>query len=191
MPAMHTTRPTRATRHTPSAWTGAFLALAVGLSSCGTPQPPGVPMTIDRTAPVISRDEILIDAPLERVWRIQTDISSWPQWRPTVPRARLAGELRVGSVFYWEEAGLQITSTVRELEPLRRIVWTGPAQGIDAIHVWNFEPTERGLLVQTEESWTGEPAVKMAATLQPILDGALRDWLSRLKERAEQGHRVR
>ena len=43
-------------------------------------------MDIDATAPVITRDEILIDAPLDAVWRIQTNISAWPTWRPEVRR---------------------------------------------------------------------------------------------------------
>ena len=34
-------------------------------------------MDIDTTAPGITRDEILIDAPLDAVWRIQTNISAW------------------------------------------------------------------------------------------------------------------
>jgi hypothetical protein len=72
-------------------------------------------MDIDSTAPVVTRDEILIHAPLTEVWKAQTDISAWPQWRPEVPAARLDGELAVGSVFHWEEGGLRITSTVTEI----------------------------------------------------------------------------
>jgi len=144
------------------------------------------PMGVDSTAPVISRDEILIDAPLELVWKIQTDIAAWPQWRTTVPVARQDGPLQVGSVFHWEEGGLKIASTVKEFTPMRRIVWTGPAQGIFAVHVWEFTRTANGgVRVRTEESWAGEPVTAMAPKLQPMLDGALKDWLVRLKKRAE------
>jgi len=142
-------------------------------------------MDIDATAPVITRDEILIDAPLEVVWRLQTDISAWPTWRPEVRTARLDGSLNVGSVFHWEEGGLQIASTVRELAPFRRIVWTGPAQGIEAVHVWQCTSTPAGVLVHTEESWSGAPVSAQAASLQPLLDGAIRAWLTHLKAHAE------
>jgi uncharacterized protein YndB with AHSA1/START domain len=143
-------------------------------------------LDVNPTAPVVTRDEILIDAPLDVVWKTQTDITAWPRWRPEVSAARFDGNLAVGSVFHWEEGGLQITSTVQDFDPPRRLVWSGPAQGIDAVHVWKFTPTDHGVLVQTEESWDGEPVRAQAAILQPLLDTALRAWLTHLKHTAEQ-----
>jgi uncharacterized protein YbjT (DUF2867 family) len=143
-------------------------------------------MDIDATAPVISRAEMLINAPLEVVWRIQADVCAWPTWRPEVGAARLDGVLAVGSVLGWEEGGLQITSTVQQVEPLRRVVWTGTAQGIQAVHAWRFTPTPTGVLVHTEESWSGAPVSAQAARLQPLLDGALQAWLGHLKRTAER-----
>src|SRR5260370_31666281 len=105
-------------------------------------------MDLNPTAPVITRDEIVIDAPIEVVWRTQTDIAAWPRWGSEVPVAPFDGNLAVGSVFHWEEGGLQITLTVQELDPPRRLVWAGPAQGIDAIHVWESTQTDHGVLVQ-------------------------------------------
>ena len=140
---------------------------------------------INSAAPVITRDEIIIDAPLDVVWKTQTAISGWPRWRPQVASARFQGHLTVGSVFHWEEGELQIASTVRELQPLRRLVWDGPAQGIYAVHVWEFTATNRGVLVHTEESWEGDPVSAQASTLQPLLDSAIRTWLTNLKRAAE------
>jgi hypothetical protein len=58
----------------------------------------------------------------------------------------------------WSTEGLDgITSTVQQVAPKARLVWGGPAQGITAVHVWTFTATEDGVLVHTEESWTGEP----------------------------------
>jgi uncharacterized protein YndB with AHSA1/START domain len=130
-------------------------------------------MDVNAAAPVVTRDEIRIDAPLEVVWATQTDVAAWPRWRPQVPAARLDGALRVGTTFHWEEGGLEIASTVQELDALRRLVWSGPAQGIEAVHVWEFTPTDRGVLVRTEESWDGAPVRVQAAALQPLLDGAI------------------
>jgi len=146
-------------------------------------------MDIDANAPVITRDEILIDAPAEVIWNIQTDIATWPQWQPEVDAAQLDGALAVGSQFHWQTAGLQITSTVKELDPPRRIVWAGPAQGITAIHVWELTPTDHGVLVHTEESWDGEPVRAQTATLQQALDASLRAWLHNLKRTAEEAAR--
>jgi uncharacterized protein YndB with AHSA1/START domain len=89
-------------------------------------------MEIDTEAPVITRDQILINAPVEKIWEIQTDVSGWPAWQPDVDGAESEGPLEVGSVFHWQTAGLDITSTVQEIDPPRRIVWSGHAQGISA-----------------------------------------------------------
>jgi len=142
-------------------------------------------MNVNPAAPVITRDEIQIAAPLDVVWKTQTDINTWPRWRSSVPSARLEGALAVGSVFHWEEGGLQIASTVREFSPLARLVWDGSAQGIYAIHVWEFTPADGGVRVHTEESWEGEPVSAQTAMLQPLLDGAIRTWLTSLKREAE------
>jgi len=106
-------------------------------------------MEINSAAPVITRDEILIDAPIERIWEIQTDVAAWPSWQPDIDRAQSDGPLAVGSVFRWQTAGLDITSTVQEIDPPRRIVWGGSAQGIVAVHVWTLDPQEDGVLVRT------------------------------------------
>src|SRR5215212_4623530 len=98
-------------------------------------------MDIDENAPVITRDEILIDAPLSTVWGLHTAISSWSEWLPDIASSTIEGPLEVGMVFRWETFGLSIESTIREIEPPRRIVWSGPAQGITAIHVWTMTPS--------------------------------------------------
>ena len=142
-------------------------------------------VSIDQAAPVVSRQDVDIDAPLSTVWAVQTNIPAWPTWRPTVTAAHFDGTLSVGSVFKWEEGGLKITSTIQEIVPQRRIVWTGPAQGILAVHVWELTATERGVHVHTEESWSGKVVRANVTTLQPMLDGALQDWLARLKQVSE------
>ena len=142
-------------------------------------------MEINTEAPVITRDQILINAPVEKIWEIQADVSGWPAWQPDVDGAESEGPLEVGSVFRWQTAGLDITSTVQEIDPPRRIVWSGPAQGISAVHVWTLEPREDGALVKTEESWEGEPVDAQVETLQGALDKSLLDWLENLKRTAE------
>jgi uncharacterized protein YndB with AHSA1/START domain len=143
-------------------------------------------MDINTAAPVITRDEILIHAPIETIWAIQTDVADWPSWQPEVDGAQIDGPLAVGSAFRWQTAGLDITSTVEEIDPPRRIVWGGPAQGIVAVHVWTLELQDDGVLVRTAESWEGEPVIAQPETLQGALDGSLRNWLENLKRTAEQ-----
>jgi uncharacterized protein YndB with AHSA1/START domain len=144
-------------------------------------------MDINTAAPVITRDEILIHAPIQTIWDIQTDVAAWPSWQPDVDGAQSDRPLAVGSVFRWQTGGLDITSTVEEVDAPRRIVWGGPAQGIVAVHVWTLEPREDGVLVHTEESWEGEPVSAQLETMQGLLDQSLRAWLENLKRTAEAG----
>jgi Polyketide cyclase / dehydrase and lipid transport len=105
----------------------------------------------------ISREEVLIAAPLDTVWRLHTDISSWSEWLPDIDTSTSEGSLRVETVFHWQTSGLTIESTIREVDPPQRIVWSVPPQGIMAIHVWTVTPSEDRVLVHTEEPWDGEP----------------------------------
>jgi uncharacterized protein YndB with AHSA1/START domain len=85
---------------------------------------------INTAAPVITRDEILIGAPITTIWDIQTDIASWPSWQPDVDGAQIDGPLAVGSTFRWQTSGLDITSTVEELDAPNRIVhWRTASRG--------------------------------------------------------------
>lgn len=78
-----------------------------------------------------------------------------------------------------------ITSTIGELIPEQRIVWSGPAQGIKGIHVWTFTPIQNGVLVKTEESWGGEPVKQNLEFLQQALSKSIKTWLENLKREAE------
>jgi uncharacterized protein YndB with AHSA1/START domain len=142
-------------------------------------------MDINGEAPVSTRDEILISAPIQTIWDIQTNVASWPAWQPDVDGAEADGPFTEGSVFRWQTAGLDISSTVEELDPPHRIVWGGAAQGIVAVHVWTFDEQEDGVLVRTAESWEGDPVTAQPETLQAALDESLRAWLENLKRKAE------
>ncbi|MFE9866468.1 SRPBCC family protein [Streptomyces sp. NPDC005506] len=141
----------------------------------------------DETAPVITRKNIVINAPLATIWRVQTDVENWPTWQPNVTSLTkdTPGALRSGSVFRWATEGLDITSTVKQVEHKKCLAWGGPAQGINAIHVWTFTPIKNGVLVHTEESWTGAPVVANTVTLQTALDTSLQNWMNNLKHESE------
>ncbi|MEU7725834.1 SRPBCC family protein [Streptomyces sp. NPDC040724] len=141
---------------------------------------------IDETAPAIVRLSTVIDAPLERVWALHTDIDAWPSWNAHVDQAQLDGPLLPGHSFSWKTHGLDITSTIRELVPGERLVWGGPANGIEGIHVWTFERTGGQVTVRTEESWSGAPVDAAPAELGQALHDSLTAWLAALKNRAEQ-----
>ncbi|MEV4177029.1 MFS transporter [Nonomuraea sp. NPDC049709] len=142
--------------------------------------------TIDETAPVIVRLSTTIDAPIERVWALHTGIDAWPSWNGDIDTATLSGPVEPGSSFRWTTHGLDITSTVFEVVPGERIVWGGPAGGIDGVHVWTFTAEGDRVTVRTEESWAGAPVEAAAEQLGQALHASLESWLAALKTRAEQ-----
>ncbi len=142
---------------------------------------------INREAPVKARQEIFVAAAPERVWAVQADVDSWPEWSSVVSRAKIEGPLSVGSVFRWRSGGVNLVSTVGEVEPGRRLGWTGRGAGARAVHTWKLTPRDGGTLVETEESFEGWPVRLLRGMMQRNLEGSLRSWLRDLKRRAEDG----
>ncbi|MEU0299954.1 SRPBCC family protein [Streptomyces sp. NPDC006175] len=157
---------------------------------------------VDPDARVRYRSEIKIDAPLSTVFRTQTDVERWPSWQDAVlTNERFdSGPLRPGSSFRWSTpvpatpstpaTTLEITSTVQQLQRNHCIRWTGPADGegihIDeGTHVWTFTEVRGGVLVRTEETWTGEQAEADVPTSTEALGAGLEIWLKDLKAAAE------
>lgn len=110
---------------------------------------------IDVNAPLSARKEIIIEASIEKVWNIQTDIEGWQKWQPDISAARLDSTISEGSGFHWKAKGLDIVSRFHTVEPQRQIGWTGVSLGMFAIHNWTFEPQGSRTRVVTEESLSG------------------------------------
>ena len=142
------------------------------------------PNDIDAQAPVVSRHSIVIAAPIDVLWRLHTDVEAWPSWQPDIETARLEGPFAPGSAFSWHTSGLDIESTIYEVEPERRTLWSGTAHGIVGIHEWTFTPVEGGARVETAESWSGGPIVADPGAMQAALDGSLVAWLGHLQAAA-------
>lgn len=143
------------------------------------------PTDIDRDAPVITHHEIDINAPLDTVWNLHTDVDAWPTWNLEVTAAKLDGAFAPGNSFTWTSYDLTVTSTIYIVEDHSRTLWGGAAQGIMGIHEWRFAPSPAGVQVITTESWAGDAAGADPTGMQSILDNTLTAWLTRLKQKAE------
>lgn len=142
-------------------------------------------MNIDTNAPAFARREILIHAPVEKVWQIQSDIENWSAWNPDITSAKLDGGLKAGVTFRWKAQGLNITSRFHTVEPNRRIGWTGVALGMVAIHNWTFEARGGDTLAVTEESLSGWLTRLMKFFDPHFLEKSLEATLQRLKNKSE------
>ena len=145
-----------------------------------------MPTDIDRTAPVIARHEIDINAPLETVWRLQTDVNGWPAWQPDITAARLDGPFEPGNSFTWTSYGVfTVTSTIYAVAERARTLWGGAAGGVMGTHEWVYRQTPTGVHVTTQESFSGQPVEADIPGMQKTLDKSLTDWLGHLKAAAE------
>lgn len=142
-------------------------------------------MQVDQTAPLCARAETTIQAPPDKVWSVLTDIGRWPEWQAGVSSAALEGGLAAGASFRWKANGLGITSTIQELEPGRRIGWTGDSLGMQAVHTFTLRPKNGGTRVTTEESISGWLARILKLFDANYLDKSLAGSLQALKTRAE------
>ncbi|MGY5079579.1 SRPBCC family protein [Streptomyces nigrescens] len=156
---------------------------------------------VDPDALVRHRTEIVINAPLRTVWKLQTDVERWPSWQTPVETVERLdhGPFRKGSAFRWTTpippnpstpaTSLDITSTVQQIKRNSCIRWTGPAIGeglrIEGVHVWNFSKVKGGVRVSTEETHTGAQVEADVPTATKLLREGLEAWLRDLKSAAE------
>jgi hypothetical protein len=135
--------------------------------------------------PVAAASEIEIEAPVDVVWQVLTDVERWPAWNPEVRWVSLQGPVAPGAEFRWKAGPGTISSTLGEVDAPHRIAWTGTTLGVGAAHVWRLHERDGGTLVQTEEAFTGVVARLLRRWLHKTLDAALANGLRHLKSEAE------
>lgn len=137
------------------------------------------PVDIDRTASAIARAERLIAAPVDKLWKLHTEVSLWPDWQRDIGSALLDRPFGVGQAFTWTTTGLSdpIVSTIYAVDDRRSTLWGGPSAGIDGVHHWMFEANDGGTLATTEESWSGPRVDSDPAAATKMLQRSLERWL--------------
>lgn len=144
-------------------------------------------MEINGSAPAISRAEVEIEAAASIIWDLIADIEGWPSWNPDVKSADLHGPLAVDTEFTWKAGPGTIRSRLQEVDRPAVIGWTGRTMGINAVHVWRFQPRGEGVTVATsEESWEGLPVSLLRRLMQRNLDKGIASGIARLKTEAER-----
>lgn len=143
-------------------------------------------MKIDLNAPLVARREIFIDAPIDAVWAVLTDITGWPDWQPDVRDARLEGGLRPGAVVRWTVDGVRVASTLEAVEPPRLVGWVSKSAGMRAVHVFMLEAHNQRTRVVTEESRSGWSARLLKLSTPHLIEPLLETTLEQLKNHAER-----
>lgn len=111
-----------------------------------------------------------IDAPLDEVWRILSDVAAWPTWNPYVRESR--GELRVGEQldFTALPGGVprRFTPEVLEVEAPRRVRYRHRALYgalLDADHVIELRADAGKTIVEQRETFGGALPPMIASSL--------------------------
>jgi len=80
---------------------------------------------IDELAPIISSSDIVINAPVDRVWALLVDLPAWPAIMPFVRDVRLESGIPVDAWFSFRLFGFPIRAQVAVVQPNRELTWTG------------------------------------------------------------------
>ena len=126
---------------------------------------------------------ITIDAPIEKVWAIQTDVDHWPEWYSYLSNAELQGPFGPGARLTYGGV-LKHHLTVTKSDGPHLVMICGTYMGFSAITKWQFEALSE---TQTQVTFS-ESSVGFLLSLlysNEKLREHLRRWLERLKAQAE------
>ncbi|UOQ97274.1 SRPBCC family protein [Hymenobacter sp. 5317J-9] len=141
---------------------------------------------INPSAPVQTRQHLVINATPARVWAVLTHIDGWAAWQPAIKRPRLRGALAAGTSFDWKSSGVGIRSELHTVAPAAEFGWTGHSLGTFAIHNWTLRAVPGGTEVTVDESMEGMLARLFKGALTRGLATGTVQWLSLLKAEAEK-----
>ncbi len=110
--------------------------------------------------------EIEIDAPVEKVWKVMTDPTQWPQWFPGIDAVTKVAPVTEGAVFEWTSEGKVGRSAIVKMEPMRRLeIMTQVDDDKDA-HVFVLRPSGGFLGLSADEC-------KVEYTLDTLMGGGI------------------
>lgn len=140
---------------------------------------------IDEDAYVKASCEVLIEAPVERVWELLSNTPGWGNWYPDIHNVDLDSPVEADTRFTWKNGNTRISSKFAVVETGRELTWTGVSSGAKAVHRHVLASTEDGAtIVFFEESMAGPLLVLFFDSAK--LRTGLEKWLTALKSAAEK-----
>ncbi len=133
---------------------------------------------------VKASEAIEINASVEKVWNLISDIDNWKGWMPNVTEVKLKGKPAVDVEFDWTNNGTEIHSKIGILEMNKKIGWSGVASIAKAAHIWELNERNGRTIVKTEESFDGFMLSIFFGKKK--LSDSLKEWLLQLKKAAEK-----
>jgi hypothetical protein len=140
---------------------------------------------IDDAAPVVASHEVLVDAPVNRVWVALSRPEAWPSVDPDIHAVHVDGGVVEGARFSWRNGRTRLSSRFAVVDPGRELTWTGSALGAKVVHRHVLAPAgAAGTRLYSEESMAGLMIVLLFSSTK--LDAALAKWLTAIASAAQE-----
>ena len=114
---------------------------------------------------------ISIEAAVDQVWSVMSDVARWPEWTPTISSVERLddGPLRVRSRARIRQPKLTtLVYTVTDLQPARSFTWSATSPGIRVVADHRIEP-------QSDGSVTVTLSVEQTGLLAPVVGRIMGD----------------
>ena len=138
---------------------------------------------INENASIKDQHSIIINAPIEKVWSIITNISEWESWNGDVKNVKINEEPKVGTPFKWKIGRLSTSSQIQSLDKPTTFSFTGKSSFVKRIHVWSLETDDEQTIATLATSLQGVFTVWVEN--HRSVYNELLNWLESLKQIAE------
>ena len=142
-------------------------------------------ININKEAPVIASNEILINSTVDKVFSVLTGINNWHIWQSSVTKSQINGKIAEGSKFKWKAGGISYNSIIHTCKN-DAFGWTGTTIGAYAVHNWYLIENDGKTLVKVEESLEGLVINIMKKAMQKKLPEMMKKNLIELKSECEK-----
>lgn len=139
---------------------------------------------INEDASIKDSHSIIINAPIDQVWNVLSDLSSWPEWNSLVKKVRHEGSAKTGDKFKWTFDGSNFSSEVQLMTAPTTLSWTGKSSWVKNIYVWQLESDDNQTIATLSTSLEGTFTVLVNKHQKVYND--LIGWLDALKVRSEE-----
>ncbi|MCP4456883.1 MAG: hypothetical protein GY816_02480 [Cytophagales bacterium] len=138
---------------------------------------------INENASIRDRQSIMINAPIQLVWDVLTNINKWPEWYSEIKSASCE-KVEEGAFFEWALKSTHLKSKFQLVEKPTRLSWTGKSKMVKAIHVWDLESADDQTILTVEKSIEG--FLIPVFNRQSKVHDDLMAWIAALKNEAEK-----
>ncbi len=138
--------------------------------------------------------KVSFSAPVEKVWKIWTDVQRTPEWVYGVQESRISGMVKEGKGLEWEEKCqfgskvIQMDHEFTEFEPLKKtVIHTGLPMGGTMDRTAEFSAAGQGTEVNITLEWDlgMVGAFFDEAKLQHMMEKSFEQTAAKWKEKAE------